>query len=72
MLDIANNTDGSNVLVVVHGAFLGQFYLKWEAHNNFNRDERSRIPNCSIFKYTFKDNTFILEDIIEHDFSAIE
>ena len=69
MMDIANTTEGNDILVVAHGAFLGQFYLKWEEYNKINR--KGRIQNCSIFIYTFEDGKFILEDIVEHDFTSL-
>ncbi len=69
MLDIARNTTAKNILVVAHGAFLGQFYLKWEKDNKVFR--KGRIQNCSIFKYTFENDQFVLEDIVEHDFSGL-
>ncbi len=69
MMDIAKNTDGKDILVVAHGAFLGQFYLKWEKENKVSR--KGRIQNCSIFKYTFENDVFTLEEIVEHDFSEL-
>ena len=56
--------------MVSHGAAIAQFYRYWLEYSEVRR--KGRIQNCSIFHYHFKDDTFILQEIIEHDFSALE
>lgn len=64
--DIANNATGENILIVIHGAAIAQFYRLWEHNNKVNR--KNKIQNCSIFRYTLENDRFTLEEIIEHDF----
>lgn len=64
----ASNAD--NILVVFHGAAMGQFYLQWKENSDIR--QKGRIKNCSIFKYEYIENEFTLKEIIDHDFSAIE
>ncbi|CAM3702906.1 histidine phosphatase family protein [Erysipelothrix urinaevulpis] len=66
---IVSHSSKKNILIVAHGAAIAQFYRKWEKHNCVFRS--NRIQNCSIFKYKYEDNVYILEDIIEHDFSNL-
>lgn len=70
IFEIANNSKGENIVIVTHGAAIAQFYRAWETHSSIRRS--GHIQNCSLFKYVFKDNVFILEDIIQHDFSELE
>lgn len=69
ILNVAENAQGNKILIVAHGAVMGQFYLVWEHLNKVSRQKR--IPNCSIFEYTYENKTFTLENIIEHDFESI-
>lgn len=68
--NIVKNSNAQNILIVSHGAAIAQFYLTWEKYSEVKR--MGRIQNCSIFKYTFQDDIFKLNEIIEHDFSSIE
>lgn len=70
MMEIAIHDNSKNILIVSHGAAIAQFYRAW-AHTTDIIIER-RIQNCSIFRYTFVDETFSLAEIIEHDFSHLE
>lgn len=71
IFDIMNDQDDDNVLIVVHGAVLGQFMKYWIEHSEV--EYRLGITNCAIFKYGFTpEKTFILKEIIEHDFTDIK
>lgn len=70
ILKIMNNSKGDNILIVSHGAAIAQFYRVWE--NNSEVKRNGRIQNCSILKYSFSNNNFVLQEIINHDFSTIE
>lgn len=67
--ELVKESDGENILIVSHGAAIAQFYRYWLEYSDVRR--KGSIQNCSIFKYQFEDDTFILEEIIEHDFSEI-
>lgn len=70
IFNIVKNSKAENILIVSHGAAIAQFYLTWEKYSDVKR--MGRIQNCSIFKYTFQNDIFKLNEIIEHDFSSIE
>ncbi|QIK57125.1 histidine phosphatase family protein [Erysipelothrix sp. HDW6A] len=70
ILKIMNTSKGDNILIVSHGAAIAQFYRVWE--NNSEVKRNGRIQNCSILKYSFSNNNFVLQEIINHDFSTIE
>lgn len=59
------NSKGNQILIVSHGAAIAQFYKRWESYSSVRR--QNRIPNCAIFKYLYVDQSFILQEIIEHD-----
>lgn len=67
---LTKESNGKNILMVSHGAAIAQFYRYWLDHSDVRR--KGRIQNCSIFHYHFKDDAFILQEIIEHDFSELE
>ncbi|MFS7201038.1 histidine phosphatase family protein [Carnobacterium divergens] len=66
---IIEKSHAKNSLIVSHGAAIANFYRHWEHTSPVKKNVK--IQNCSLFKYTYSDNQFILEDIIEHDFSSI-
>lgn len=68
--ELTKESNGENILMVSHGAAIAQFYRYWLEHSDIRR--KGRIQNCSIFHYHFKDDIFILQEIIEHDFSELE
>lgn len=69
IFDIAKNTDAKNILIVSHGAVIHEFYELHKVNNKINRDRY--LDNCTISKYEFIDDKFILADVIFHDFSQI-
>ncbi|QIK69113.1 histidine phosphatase family protein [Erysipelothrix sp. HDW6C] len=71
MNELAQTQTGSSILVVAHGAVLGQFGKYWEHEAIATRDKKGRIGNCAIFKYVYENEVFRLEEIIEHDFSHL-
>lgn len=71
IFDIMDSTDDESVLMVVHGAVLGQFMKYWIDHSKVQY--RPGIGNCAIFKYEFTpEKKFVLQEIVEHDFSDIK
>lgn len=68
--DIVLGSKGDTILIVSHGAAIAQFYKKWEEHSEVRRT--SRIMNCSFLKYHYDENEFVLQEIINHDFSSLE
>lgn len=58
------NSKGNHILIVSHGAVIAQFYKQWDSYSSVRR--QNRIPNCAIFKYLYVNQTFILQEIIEH------
>lgn len=68
---IAKNDPNDHILIVAHGAVLGQFTKLWMDHAEF--EYKVGVSNCAIFKYNYTPNkVFVLKDIIEHDFSHIK
>lgn len=65
MQDSQNNT----ILAVSHGAACRGFMRYWE--KNQKVDQKERLGNCCILKFTFENDEFALEEIINHDFSTI-
>lgn len=68
--ELTKESDGENILMVSHGAAIAQFYNYWLDHSEVRR--KGRIQNCAILHYHFKDDVFVLQEIIEHDFSELE
>lgn len=67
---IMDSADHQSVLAVSHGAACRGFMRKW-AHNQ-RVDQKSRLKNCCILKFIYKEDEFLLVDIINHDFSQIQ
>lgn len=61
--------DNTTTLIVAHGAACGQFFNKWQAYTLIPR--KTGIGNCAIFKYSYDGVVFMCEDVIIHDFSAL-
>lgn len=70
--ELTEQSDGENLLFVLHGGILGQFHLLWHEHDKFERKTYEKIPNCAVFKYSYDGEIFTLEDIVAHDFSDLE
>lgn len=66
LLNIMRKEDHEVVLAVSHGASCRQFMRYW-AHTS-KVDVKERLKNCCILKFTFEDDVFILEEIINHNF----
>ena len=69
LLDIMRKDDHRIVLAVSHGASCRQFMRYW-AHTS-KVDQKERLGNCCILKFSFEDESFRLEEIINHDFSML-
>ncbi|MCQ9209987.1 histidine phosphatase family protein [Granulicatella seriolae] len=67
--DLVAQSKADNILIVSHGAAIANFYRRWKHANIVHR--KSRIQNCSLFKYDYSNEEFRLEEIIEHDFSSL-
>ncbi|MFS7003963.1 histidine phosphatase family protein [Carnobacterium maltaromaticum] len=67
---IMRNTQEENILIVSHGAAIANFYLHWEHTSAVKKHKK--IQNCSLFSYQYVDNQFVLEEIIEHDFTTLQ
>lgn len=70
LLNIMQKEDHNQVLVVSHGASCRQFMIEWLHTSSLNQKER--IGNCCILKFSFENDCFCLEEIINHDFSNLE
>lgn len=66
LMEIMKKEDHNVVLAVSHGASCRQFMRYW-AHTS-EVDQKERLGNCCILKFTFKEDTFILQEIINHTF----
>ncbi|CAM3703108.1 histidine phosphatase family protein [Erysipelothrix urinaevulpis] len=63
--DIVETSSASSILIVVHGGVIFEFYQEWLNHSEIRL--KDNVKNCSIFDYTYSDNVYTLENIIEHD-----
>lgn len=64
-------TDPNDVILIVsHGAALANFYRYWEHASEVYRD--GPIANCAVLHYIHDDDQFILQRIINHDFSTLD
>lgn len=70
LTEVMSRPDHERVLAVSHGAACAQFARRWEANSPVHYTPG--IKNCTIFRYTFEDGVFTLEEIIQHDFSGIQ
>jgi probable phosphoglycerate mutase len=68
--ELMNTADHQTVLAVSHGAACRGFMRKWA--QNQQVDQKSRLKNCCILKFIYKEDEFHLVDIINHDFSQIQ
>ena len=66
---IMDTADHRSVLAVSHGAACRGFMRKWT--QNQQVDQKSRLKNCCILKFIYKEDEFHLVAIINHDFSNI-
>ena len=67
--DIAQHDEAESILIVSHGAACAQFARYWSRYGVVQY--QPGIGNCAIFKYTYDNEIFVLEEIITHDFSGI-
>ncbi|MBL1224554.1 histidine phosphatase family protein [Enterococcus sp. BWR-S5] len=70
LLKLMQESTGETILAVSHGASCRQFMRNW-AHTS-TVDQKSRIGNCCILKFTFEQDSFELVEIVNHDFSALD
>ncbi|MFD1471410.1 histidine phosphatase family protein [Companilactobacillus mishanensis] len=68
LIDIMNN-DNDNVLVVSHYVSILAFTNQWY---DSVKVLKSGFTNCSIIKFSFDDDKFKLEEIINHDYSDLD
>lgn len=66
LMDIMKQEDHQVVLAVSHGASCRQFMRYWTHTSDI--DQKERLGNCCILKFGFQDDTFTLEEIINHNF----
>lgn len=70
LTELMNQENHQNVLAVSHNGSCFYFLRSvWQG-------DREKMPiqfqNCCIFKYTYENKQFTLEEIIEHDFSELD
>lgn len=63
------NQDNQSVLVVSHYGSIMSFNNLW---NDSIKVIETGFTNCSILKYTFDDDKFNLEEVINHDYSSLK
>ncbi|MDO4436866.1 MAG: histidine phosphatase family protein [Coriobacteriaceae bacterium] len=63
LTDIMSRPDHEKVLVVSHGSACREFLTQWVPDGGY---DRGGVPgNCSIMRFTFEDDAFCLQEIIE-------
>ncbi|WP_174721424.1 histidine phosphatase family protein [Streptococcus periodonticum] len=70
ILQLMQETKGKSVLMVSHGGSMANFARAWE--DNWRLDNLGHMTNCGILKFSFEDDQFYLEEVINHDFSSWE
>lgn len=70
LTEVMRQPGHDRVLAVPHGAACAQFARRWEPNSPVHYT--SGIRNCTIFRYTFADDVFTLEEIIQHDLPDIQ
>ncbi|WP_368386066.1 histidine phosphatase family protein [Streptococcus anginosus] len=70
ILQLMQETDGQSVLMVSHGAAMANFARAWK--KNWRLESLGHMTNCGILKFSFEDDQFYLEEVINHDFSNWE
>ena len=60
-------TEGDTVLIVSHGGSLRYFARVWEKYEKAKIE--TEMTNCCILKFTYSNDIFYLEEVINHDFS---
>lgn len=69
ILEMMRAEKKQTILAVSHGASCRQFMRSW-AHTS-DVDQVGGLKNCSILKFDFEADTFILKEIINHDYSTL-
>lgn len=72
LLEIMRSVSGERILVVSHATAMRAFMRLWQHTSEFAPLER--LSNCGIlsFAYEAEPERFILQEIVEHDFSMLE
>lgn len=66
---IVTKETAKKILIVSHGAAIANFYRRWEDASDVKRS--GSIQNCSLFEYNYDGKSFVLKEIIQHDFSQL-
>ncbi|HES9568187.1 histidine phosphatase family protein [Streptococcus pneumoniae] len=64
---LMKETEGDTVLTVSHGGSIRNFARVWENYEKTTIN--NRMTNCCILKFTYSNDIFYLEEVINHDFS---
>lgn len=64
---LMKDTEGDTVLIVSHGGSIRNFARVWEKYEKVKI--KTNMTNCCILKFSYSDDIFYLEEVINHDFS---
>ena len=64
---LMKETEGDTVLIVSHGGSIRNFARVWEKYEKVKI--ATNMTNCCILKFSYSDDIFYLEEVINHDFS---
>lgn len=64
---LMKETAGDTVLIVSHGGSIRNFARVWEKYEKVKIE--TEMTNCCILKFTYSNDIFYLEEVINHDFS---
>ena len=67
--ELMANDAHETILAVAHGAVCASFMRYWTPEEQWHRFKG--FTNCSILKFTYDEGRFDLQEVINHDFSAI-
>ena len=68
ILQLMQETPGQSVLMVSHGGAIRNFANVWQDY--WRTEISTRMTNCCVLKFTFEDDQFYLEEVVNHDFSG--
>lgn len=66
IFELVSTSHKENLLIVSHGAACRNFMRAWEHNQKLTLNEPLR--NCCILKFTFENEQFYFQEIINHDF----
>lgn len=68
--NIVDHEEGDTILLVSHGSACAQFSRVWDEYGVVKF--QPGLTNCSILKYEYDGDKFVMVDLVKHDFSHLK